>query len=128
MSRNVAMHSRPGWTRLSQPGNKLSALWQHDASGWLVKHCGHPTANWPYHAVDPEHPDCCVVTHNGFGYQTLLKACEAVEAVLAGSMVATNEWCFEGVRRIVPPEMIGEDRSDLPDRGRRLMTREVVNG
>lgn len=115
MSRAVAVHSRPGWSRLSRPGDKCRAYWEH-TSGWIVRHCGHPTANWPYYAVDPAEPARTVVTHNGQGFRTLLDAFEAVEDVLAGAMVATNEWCVDGVRRIIPPSMVGEDRSDLPDR------------
>lgn len=113
MSRTVAMTARAGWTRLSQPGDKLRACWEH-VSGWQVRHCGHPTANWPYYAIDPAEPCRTVVTHNGHGFRTLLIACEQVEAVLAGAMVATNEWCTDGVRRIIPPSMVGEDRSGLP--------------
>jgi hypothetical protein len=30
------------------------------------------------------------------------------------AMVNTSEWCVAGVRRIIPPEMVGEDRSGLP--------------
>jgi hypothetical protein len=78
-----------------------------------VRHCGHPTANWPYYAIDPRHPDCTVVTHNGLGFRTLHDGCEAVEAVLRGDMVNTDEWCVAGVLRIIPPEMVGEDRSGL---------------
>jgi hypothetical protein len=107
------MTKRPGWTRLSEPGRKLDAKWIHDASGWIVRHCGHPTANWPYHATDPAFPERCVVTHNGYGFRTLLDACMAVEAVLRGELVATNEWCLDHVRRLVTPDRIGEDRSGL---------------
>ncbi len=43
---------RPGWTR--EPGingGTYGARWYH-GSGAVVIHCGHPTANFPYYAVD----------------------------------------------------------------------------
>lgn len=92
---------RPGWRRLSAPGDKCSARWLHEASGWEVKHCGHPTANWPYHAADPEHPGRVVVTHNGKGFRKLADAWAAVEGVLSGALVATNERCGPSTRRVL---------------------------
>lgn len=92
---------RPGWRRLSAPGDKCGARWRHEASGWEVKHCGHPTANWPYHAADPEHPGRVVVTHNGKGFRKLVEAMQAVEDVLTGALVATNERCGPATRRVL---------------------------
>jgi len=92
---------RPGWTRLSAAGCKLSTTWRHDASGWLVKHCGHQTANWPFYLVDPNYSESLTMSHNGRGFLGARKGIEAVEAILAGSMVATNDSCVPGVRRVV---------------------------
>lgn len=80
-----AMPRRPGWRRLSPPGQKLQTEWLHESSGWVVKHCGHPTANWPYYARQPASTDdtALVVTHNGLAWPTLLEACEGVESVLS---------------------------------------------
>lgn len=89
----------PGWERLSPPGNKLRAYWRHK-SGFVVQHCGHPTANWPYYIVDPEHPTRCLMTHNGLGFRTLAVAREAVEALVAGQIRATNERCGPSTRRL----------------------------
>lgn len=77
-----AMRQREGWRRLSRPGDKCSALWLHEDSGWRVRHCGHPTANYPYYAVDPERPREPVGVH-GRGFTSLLEACEGVEHILA---------------------------------------------
>lgn len=33
-------------------GGSCGGRWLH-ASGWLVLHCGHPTALWPYYALPP---------------------------------------------------------------------------
>lgn len=76
---------RAGWTRLSKPGDKCNATWLHDASGWLVRHCGHPTANWPYYAQDPAHGEArVVVAQSGYAFRRLADALEAVEAVIEG--------------------------------------------
>lgn len=83
MSRAVGMKSRAGWTRLSAPGDKVGATWRHDASGWLVRHCGHPTANWPYYAIDPAHGERrVVVSSGGLAFRRLADAVFAVEDVL----------------------------------------------
>lgn len=111
----------PGWIRLSTPGRKLDARYKHVASGWVVRHCGHPTANFPYFAVDPAHPLDCTVTHNGRGWVLLTAAFEAIDRVLRGELVATSSRCVPGVRRICLPD----DDRELPEttterrRGRR---------
>jgi len=87
------------WVRLSAPGNKLGATWEHP-SGWQVHHCGHPTANWPYYAVDPTDNGRLYVTHNGKGFRTLVAAFAAVEGVLVGELVATDEGCGPTTGRI----------------------------
>lgn len=81
MTRRAAMTKRPGWTRLSPPGRKLDALWVHDASGWRVRHCGHPTALHPYYAESP-HLAPMVVSQSGQAFDTLLDAATGVESVI----------------------------------------------
>jgi hypothetical protein len=39
---------RTGWVRLR---GGCGGVWLHESSGWEVKHCGHPTALWPYYGV-----------------------------------------------------------------------------
>lgn len=95
---------RPGWIRLSTPGKKLDACYRHVASGWLVKHCGHPTANWPYYAVDPAHPHDITMTHNGLGWRRADLAFDAIERVLRGGLVATATRCANAVRRVTTPD------------------------
>lgn len=98
--------ARPGWARLSPPGNKCATHWRHE-SGWEVRHCGHPTANYPYSATDPNDPeDRVCVTHNGKGFKTLAVAFDAIEGVLAGRLIATNERCGARTRRICTPEQV----------------------
>lgn len=78
----MKMTDHPGWTRLSPPGDKCRALWQH-RSGWQVLHCGHPTANWPYYALQPG-DNRMVVSGGGRGFRTLADAFAGVAAVQAG--------------------------------------------
>ncbi len=40
-----------GWTKTGGFG-KMGARWEH-ASGWLLEHCGHPTANYPWALYSP---------------------------------------------------------------------------
>lgn len=102
----VQRGGRPGWTRLSPPGNKCATHWRHE-SGWEVRHCGHPTANYPYSATDPGDPEARVcVTHNGRGFKTLAVAFDAIDGVLAGRLIATNERCGARTRRICTPEQV----------------------
>lgn len=75
---------RDGWDRLSDAGKKLAGHWRHD-SGWEIRHCGHPTANWPYYATSPEH-DLMVVSHNGLGFWRLTDAMAQVEAAIEGRL------------------------------------------
>ena len=39
--------------------------YQH-RNGWLIQHCGHPTALWPYALYDPEGQ--MILTGAAFGY------------------------------------------------------------
>ena len=41
--------------------------------GWLVRHCGHPTANWPYYIVE-ESTGVAWVSHNGRGFNDVRSA------------------------------------------------------
>lgn len=42
-----------GWIRIDpRPWTKLRAHWQH-RDGWLLEHCGHPTATFQWALYDP---------------------------------------------------------------------------
>jgi hypothetical protein len=77
----MAARQRKGWTRL-QGG--CGGVWKHD-SGWLVRHCGHPTALWPYYGLRPEGGQ--MLLSGGFGvgigFRTLALAQAAVEEQIA---------------------------------------------
>lgn len=93
-----------GWTRLSPAGRKIGSRWIHEASGWEVRHCGHPTALWPYFAIDPAHPESYTMTHDGLGFCDLRAAFEQIRKMLGRELVATSSRCVPGVRRITTPE------------------------
>lgn len=93
-----------GWIRVDpHPWSKCAAEWRH-TSGWVLRHCGHPTALWPWFAIDPAHPNACTMTHNGLGFADLEAASTQIGAVLAGELVATSSRCVPGVRRITARE------------------------
>ena len=90
---------RDGWENQNPPGTPTHcALWLH-TSGWEVQHCGHQTANNPYHGNSP-----CgvspVLAENGSGFTTLLAAMVAVESVVNG--FAGVDAPAGGRARIVP--------------------------
>lgn len=74
---------RPGWERLSAPGLPTCAGRFEHRSGWLVEHCGHPTALWPYLLVPPGGGQP-VVSFNGQGFASLRVAQEVAERLAAG--------------------------------------------
>lgn len=84
-----------GWTRLSEVGDKCSGAWVH-SSGWLIQHCGHPTANYPYAAYGPD--GFMVVDYNGRGFNSLKRAKGAVDAVRSG---IANVAIVGEIRRVV---------------------------
>lgn len=139
---------RAGWIRLSPPGHKLVAHWELGAElaqgvlfgrrtaevfsleapparvgalGWSVRHCGHPTAIWPYFADHPE-IDGLVVEQDGRGFRTLEKAFTAIEAALFGDRVIAESLPSKHGRtfRIVTRKQ----RDDLA----RAIHREVTRG
>jgi hypothetical protein len=93
---------REGWARaLPATAHKGDIRYEHSASGWIVQHCGHPTANWPYYLIDPEHPHDYTVSATGRGWRRLCEAMEAAEDVLAGRCVTTDRRCRSGTRVVV---------------------------
>lgn len=73
-----------GWTRSG--AGKCDAQWRHNASGWFVEHCGHPTALYPLSLTDPARPGALIVSQNGRGFAHLAKAKAAVEGLIAGRL------------------------------------------
>lgn len=94
---------RPGWERVDSATTKTWATYLHKRSGWMVRHCGHPTANWPYFAIKPG-DSRTVVTHNGKGFHTIQAAFDAVEAVLQGTLVVTDSRCGARTLRVTTKE------------------------
>lgn len=92
--------ARTGWTRLGTQG-KCGAVYVHDASGWVVRHCGHPTAIWPYYA---EHPKLlergAMLTSGGVGlgkgFHRLVPARVVIEYLAAGGHLHTAACVRDG--------------------------------
>ena len=63
---------RPGWTKVH------STRWDYRVAGYCVRHCGHPTALWPYYGQTPRTD--LLIAPNGRGLRTLNQAQLAVEA------------------------------------------------
>jgi hypothetical protein len=85
--------AREGWTRLGTEG-KLGAVYVHDASGWVIRHCGHPTANWPYYGEHPKllRPGEMLTSggvYLGYAFRTVLDAQLVVEHLHAGGHLHT---------------------------------------
>lgn len=97
-----------GWTRLTDPKRGTVAQAHiHEATGWKLVHCGHPTALYPWYLVDPEHPTVPTVSETGRAFRTMVAAFRAHHlAVHAGATV--EEW--------------------TPPRGRTRQTRRLVHG
>lgn len=87
-----------GWTRLH--GGKFGH-WRHDATGWEIQHCGHPTANWPFSLRDPRRPGLCIVSFNGNGFVHLAVGFQVVERILAGELGVTTARCVPGIGRVL---------------------------
>ena len=64
--KSTRKRTRPGWQQL---GSGVAGKWLHHSSGWIVRHCGHPTALWPYYCVSPT--GLQLLAENGHGFRTL---------------------------------------------------------
>lgn len=73
------MRQRPGWERLR---GGCGGVWRHVSSGWLVRHCGHPTALWPYSIHDKANSTTRIAP-NGHGFRKVVQAQEACEEMIA---------------------------------------------
>jgi hypothetical protein len=71
----------PEWERVSARGG-VFGTWRH-RSGWLVRHCGHPTALWPYYLIAPDGTELVEVDGHRT-WSTLAQAKKAVESVVYG--------------------------------------------
>lgn len=68
----------PDWERAASSANGKGHDWRHVPSGWVTRHCGHPTANWPYYVEHPDRPGVIVVSFNGLGWKTVAAARAAI--------------------------------------------------
>lgn len=59
------------WRRLDDGAGKLGSRYGHPA-GYVIQHCGHPTALWPYALYGPD--DRLILAGNGRAFQNLQAA------------------------------------------------------
>jgi hypothetical protein len=57
------------WERVLGSLGKIDTVHIHKPTGWTVRHCGHPTANFPYYIETPDGRR--VLAPNGRGFQRL---------------------------------------------------------
>lgn len=69
------------WERIDGGRGKIGSRYLHP-SGYLIQHCGHPTALWPYALYTPD--DYMVIAPNGRAWQNLQAAAIEVDRLLAG--------------------------------------------
>lgn len=67
------------WRRVDTNDGKLSARYEHPA-GYVIEHCGHPTALWPYAlwATSPAGGQMLITAPNGRAFARLADAAKAV--------------------------------------------------
>jgi hypothetical protein len=76
-----AVEALPVWERITSPIGRIFTQYLHRPSGYVVRHCGHPTANFPYYIETPQGPN--ILAPNGRGFQRLDLAKQHVEAITA---------------------------------------------
>lgn len=68
------------WRRTDNNAHgKIGATYHHPA-GYLIQHCGHPTALWPYALYGPD--GAMILAPNGRAWRTLFDAAFGVERLL----------------------------------------------
>lgn len=91
---------RRGWTRhdlATYPGekpSKLTAVWKH-RDGWVLQHCGHPTALWPWALYPPGESVQLVCMGNGHAWPDLITAADFVASCPGGGRKAIASWLNE---------------------------------
>lgn len=97
------------WERFAPSCPGKGATYVH-TTGWVVRHCGHPTANWPYEVIDPGGGSH--VRTNGYGFRTVRDALAAADEFV-------REWCLA---------TIDEAAAELAAQLRRTGQSEVARG
>lgn len=78
--------SSPWEPTTRHPGSGRLVAWANFRTNYQVRHCGHPTANFPYYIVSPDHDQH--ILHpggpGGTGFRTLQEAQTAADRVAHG--------------------------------------------
>lgn len=70
------------WERFGGHLNSTCGSQHRHKSGYVVQHCGHPTANYPYYIITPAGE--MVLAENGRGFRLLADAKKKVEELTNG--------------------------------------------
>jgi hypothetical protein len=84
MSRSHKHVANLRWRRIDGEKCKCGARYELGDTGWLVIHCGHPTANHPYYG---ESPDGEMIIAGRYAFDTLNDAQDAVEKRAGAAVV-----------------------------------------
>jgi len=57
------------WRRIDGHRCKTAALYQLAGTDFFIRHCGHPTANFPYYGIRPD--GTIMLAKNGMAFRTL---------------------------------------------------------
>lgn len=68
---------RRGWFLVER--GACGATWAHDSSPWVVQHCGHPTALWPWLPINSETGEQMRHKPSGRAFRELVAAQTEVE-------------------------------------------------
>lgn len=66
-------------------GGTCGAMWRLRGTDYFVRHCGHPTALWPYYGLRPD--GSMILAPNGRAFRLLADAQAAVERESAAAVV-----------------------------------------
>lgn len=92
-----------GWEKTGSrfdPGN-FGRKYEHK-DGWVISHCGHPTALWPYVLEDPQGrmvltgAQISLRADYGTAWPTVASAVDYVRGRLDGTIAAPMAGCYKG--------------------------------
>ena len=137
----MAKARNPSWERISARGGTDARYAMKREPSIQIWHCGHPTANWPYHGVitrdlGGKYPlDECglVVSPNGIAFQNLAMAQAAMEHLWAGNLALTIDRIsdrYPHARAVRRPDCLTwhEEGDRVGNQARVSRSLEVIDG
>jgi hypothetical protein len=76
----------------SGPPERIYGEWRHTSGNYVIQHCGHPTANYPYMILARQADGNArpIIASYGRGFRKLAWAQDAVRALVAGAQPIFN--------------------------------------